>query len=194
MKHPNHSPRRNLSHTNKTSHRRFFLKACAGAATAIVCPSVFAAKEQSMERKLSFYNTHTAEKMTATYWAEGQYIEDSLIDINNIMRDHRTGEVYPIDHQLLDLLHNLQTKVEKKDPFSIISCYRSPATNAMLNNKSNGVAKRSLHMQGKAIDIRLPGCDLNNLRKAALAMKRGGVGYYPESDFIHVDTGRTRFW
>lgn len=193
MKQPNHSPRINLSHTNKTSHRRFFLKACAGVAAGLVCPSVFA-KQLESERKLSFYNTHTGEKVTATYWVEGQYLEESLVDINKIMRDHRTGEAYPIDPQLLDLLHDLQEKVEKKDPFSIISCYRSPATNAMLNKKSNGVAKRSLHMQGKAIDIRLPGCKINNLRKAALSLKRGGVGYYPESDFIHVDTGRTRFW
>lgn len=194
MKHPNRSPRINLCHTNKTNHRRFFLKSCAGAATGLVYPSVFAAKKNAMEKKLSFHNTHTGENIRTTYWAEGQYIKESLVDINTIMRDHRSGEVYPIDPQLLDLLHTLQKKVEKKDPFSIISCYRSPATNAMLNKQSNGVAKRSLHMQGKAIDIRLPGCDLNNLRKAALAMKRGGVGYYPESDFIHVDTGRVRFW
>ena len=194
MKYPHHSPRRNLSHTNKTSHRRFFLKACAGVAAGLVYPSVFAAKHNAMERKLSFYNTHTDENISATYWAEGKYIEESLVDINKIMRDHRSGEIHPIDPQLLDLLHTLQNNVEKKDPFSIISCYRSPATNALLNKKSNGVAKRSLHMQGKAIDIRLPGCDLNNLRKAALTMKRGGVGYYPESDFIHVDTGRVRFW
>ncbi len=194
MKNSNHSPRRNLSHTNKTSHRRFFLKACAGAAAGLVYPSVFAAKHNAMERKLSFYNTHTDEKVSATYWVEGQYIEDSLVDINKIMRDHRSGEVYPIDPQLLDLLHTLQETVERKDPFSIISCYRSPVTNAMLNKKSNGVAKRSLHMQGKAIDIRLPGCELKDLRKAALALKRGGVGFYPESDFIHVDTGRVRFW
>ncbi len=194
MKLPNHSPRRNLSHTNKTNHRRFFLKACAGAAAGLVYPSVFAAKQSAMERKLSFYNTHTDEKISTTYWAEGQYIEESLIDINNIMRDHRSGEVYPIDPHLMDLLYSLQEKVERKDTFSIISCYRSPATNAMLNKKSSGVAKHSLHMQGKAIDIRLPGCELNHLRKAALALKRGGVGYYPKSDFIHVDTGRVRFW
>lgn len=194
MAHSKHSPRINLSHTNKTNHRRFFLKACAGVAAGLACPAVFAAKQNAMERKLSFYNTHTGENMSAAYWAEGQYIKESLNDINTIMRDHRSGEVYPIDPKLLDLLHTLQHKVEKKDPYSIISCYRSPATNAMLNQQSTGVAKRSLHMQGKAIDIRLPGCELNNLRKAALTMKRGGVGYYPGSDFIHVDTGRVRFW
>lgn len=194
MKHPNRSSRINLSHTNKTSHRRFFLKACAGAAAGLIYPSVFAAKPHAGERKLAFYNTHTGEKMSATYWVEGQYVRDSLKEINHVLRDHRTGDVHPVDPDLLDLLYTLQRKVEKKDPYAVISGYRSPASNAMLNKKSSGVAKRSLHMQGKAIDIRLPGCDLNHLRKAALAMKRGGVGYYPESDFIHVDTGRVRFW
>jgi len=194
MKHTNHSPRRNLSHTNKTNHRRFFLKACAGAATALVCPTAFAAKKHDFERRLAFYNTHTDERLNTTYWAEGQYVEESLVDINKILRDHRTGDIHPIDPKLLDLLNALQQKVERKDCFSVISGYRSPATNAMLNKKSSGVAKHSLHMQGKAIDIRLSGCELNHLRKAALALKRGGVGYYQKSDFIHVDTGRVRFW
>ncbi len=194
MTHADHSPRMNLSHTNKTNHRRFFLKACAGVATVLACPSAFAGKKQELERKLAFYNTHTGEKLKTTFWADGQYIQESLTDINKILRDHRTGEIHPIDPELLDLLHALQNKVERKDVYSIISGYRSPATNAMLNKKSSGVAKHSLHMQGKAIDIRLSGCELKNLRNAALALKRGGVGYYPASNFIHVDTGRVRFW
>ena len=99
-----------------------------------------------------------------------------------------------MDQRLFDLLHLLQQQVGSKGSYHVISGYRSPKTNAMLNSKSNGVAKRSLHMQGRAIDIRLPGVELKHLRQAALNLKAGGVGYYPKSNFIHVDTGRTRFW
>ena len=109
-------------------------------------------------------------------------------------RDFRTGDVHAIDTGLLDLLHNLTTVTETTRPFQVISGYRSPATNAMLRQVSEGVAAGSLHMQGLAIDIRLADVPLGKLRKAALAMKRGGVGYYPASDFVHVDTGRVRAW
>ena len=189
-------PNQDISNTPRSQfeQRRFILKACAGLATTLVYPQSLMAAKPTGERKLAFYNTHTGEETRATYWVEGEYVQEGLIDLHKVLRDHRTGEVYPIDPQLLDLLHGLQHRVDHYKPFSIISGYRSPKTNAMLNKKSNGVAKRSLHMQGKAIDIRLPGVDLKHLRKAALAMKAGGVGYYPASDFIHVDTGRVRFW
>ena len=178
---------------SKSGERRYFLKACAGIAVGLP-GSAFASSSVSSERKLGFYNTHTGDRLTATYWAEGEYIHDSLKEINHLLRDHRTGDVYPINPNLLDILYALQMKVERHDPFSIISGYRSPKTNAMLNKTSSGVAKRSLHMQGKAIDIRLPGCELAYLRKAAMSLKSGGVGYYPSSDFIHVDIGRVRYW
>jgi uncharacterized protein YcbK (DUF882 family) len=121
-------------------------------------------------------------------------LKESLREINHLLRDHRTGDTVQMDRELLDLLYSLQHKVESKKEFQVISGYRSPKTNAMLRSKSSGVAKKSLHMQGKAIDIRLPGTSLKNLRKAAVALKSGGVGYYPNSNFVHVDTGRVRYW
>jgi uncharacterized protein YcbK (DUF882 family) len=178
----------------QVNRRRWFLRSCAGVATGLALPTAFATSQATADRRLAFYNTHTAESVTATYWVQGEYIGAGLDGINRVLRDHRTGEVYPIDPGLLDLLHALQSNVDVNSPFSIISGYRSAKTNAMLNQNSSGVAKRSLHMRGEAVDIRLPGCELPNLRKAALALKSGGVGYYPASDFIHIDTGRVRFW
>lgn len=175
-------------------NRRNFLCLGAGTAAALVLPAAVAKPESPLERSLRFYHTHTGETLQATYWAEGQYLKEELQGINAILRDHRTDEVYAMDRDLLDLLFVLQAKVKNSGAFHIISGYRSPATNAMLNQKSSGVAKRSYHMQGKAIDIRLPGCDLTRLHRAALAVKAGGVGAYPASDFIHVDVGPVRTW
>jgi uncharacterized protein YcbK (DUF882 family) len=115
-------------------------------------------------------------------------------EINFILRDHRTGDIHSMDEQLVDLLYVLQSQTGSQGAFHIISGYRSPATNSMLNKRSSGVAKRSYHMQGKAIDVCLPGCDLKNLHAAALSLKAGGVGYYPGSGFIHVDVGPVRRW
>lgn len=151
----------------------------------------------SAERAVSLYNTHTGESLKkAVFWADGQYVPETLTDLNRLLRDHRTGDVFPIEARLFDLLYDLQNQLPAGKQFHIISGYRSPHTNNALrgNRAKTGVAKRSLHMKGKAIDIRLPGCDLKLLRKSALAMKRGGVGYYPGSNFIHVDTGRVRWW
>jgi uncharacterized protein YcbK (DUF882 family) len=145
-------------------------------------------------RALSLYNTHTSEDVSTVYWAEGDYVHSGLQDINTLLRDHRSGEIHPIDTDLLDLLYVLQQQVGSHKAYQIISGYRSPQTNATLRNKSSGVAKRSYHMQGKAIDVRLPGCDLKQLHRAALDIKAGGVGYYPGSDFIHVDVGPRRSW
>ena len=174
--------------------RRDFLRVGSGIAASLMLPAGFARAASHNERSLGFYNTHTGEQLTTCYWTEGDYLQEGLQQINSILRDHRTGEVYDMDRGLLDLLYLLQSHVESTQSFQIISGYRSPKTNAMLNRKSSGVAKRSYHMQGKAIDIRLNGCDLNKLHKAALSLKAGGVGYYPSSDFIHVDIGRVRRW
>jgi uncharacterized protein YcbK (DUF882 family) len=146
------------------------------------------------ERRLSFYSLHTGESLTATYWSEGGYIDAELEAISRVLRDHRTGDIHPIDTRLLDQLFLLQRSVESKHPFQVISGYRSPRTNAKLRADSQGVAKRSLHMQGKAIDVRLKGTALTDLRDAAKSLKTGGVGYYAKSDFIHIDTGRVRYW
>lgn len=145
-------------------------------------------------RELSFYSTHTFEKGTFTFFRDGDFDTEGLRQINHILRDHRSGEVKAIDPHLLQLLYDLRRTFGTHEPFSIISGYRSPATNAMLAAQSGGVAQRSLHMDGMAIDIRVPGVRTSALRDHAKQMQRGGVGYYAASDFVHVDTGRVRFW
>jgi len=146
------------------------------------------------ERKLRLYNLHTGETLTTTYWLHGEYIDPALDSVNHLLRDHRTDEVTQMDPRLLDQLCLLQQKVAHTGAFHIISGYRSPRTNASLRRHDTGVAKHSLHTQGRAIDLRLPGVELKHLRQAALSMRAGGVGYYAQSNFIHLDTGRRRFW
>jgi uncharacterized protein YcbK (DUF882 family) len=150
--------------------------------------------ETENERQLSFYNTHTRENVTVIYKRGEEYIERSLEQIDYICRDHRANKVHEIDPRLLDYLYDLLTEVGNHGEVHIISGYRSPATNAKLRNKCKGVAKRSLHMEGKALDFRLPGTDTAVLRDVALSMRRGGVGYYKKSDFVQIDTGRVRCW
>jgi uncharacterized protein YcbK (DUF882 family) len=174
--------------------RRSFIRAGTGLAAGLLLLPLQSLANSQQERKLSFHNTHTGENTSAVYWAEGNYLTAGKREIDEILRDHRTDEIHPIDTDLLDLLYLLKAEVQGKRAFEIISGYRSPATNAELRKNSAGVAKRSYHMQGKAIDIRLPGCDLKNLHTAAMAMRAGGVGYYPGSRFIHVDVGPYRSW
>ncbi len=146
------------------------------------------------ERSLSFYNLHTGESLKRAYWAEGKYIPESLSEINFLLRDFRNDEVKPIDPRLLDTLHLVSRRLHASSPIHIISGYRSPSTNAKLRARSSGVAQHSLHMEGMAADIRIPGRDLKHLFHVAKAMGGGGVGYYPKSDFVHVDVGRIRQW
>jgi uncharacterized protein YcbK (DUF882 family) len=179
--------------------RRLLGLGFAAAATSLMVPTVFAkgalaSTGLSGDRTLSFYNTHTDEKLKATYIRGSNFDKGALKDINHILRDFRTGDVHPIDLKLLDLLSELHDKTGSKQPFQIISGYRSPKTNKMLNAESGGVAKRSMHLDGKAIDIRLADVKLHYLRAAAVEMKRGGVGMYTVSNFVHVDTGRVRYW
>ncbi len=150
--------------------------------------------ESEHTRTLKFYNTHTHERVTVMYKKDGHYIPEALEKIAYIVRDHRTGEIHPIDVKLLDFLYDLLAEVGNQGEVHIISGYRSPATNQLLRKRSNGVAKSSLHMQGKALDFRLPGTDTKFLRDTAKAMKRGGVGYYKKTDFIQIDTSRVRSW
>jgi uncharacterized protein YcbK (DUF882 family) len=177
-------------------NRRRFLKLGALSALAGIFPqSAFGSTDAAQpDRSLAFYNTHTGEQLKTVYWAQGQYISDSLGAIDHILRDHRTNEVLNIDTQLLDLLFALRSELDTSQPFHIISGYRSPQTNAFLHAHSSGVAENSLHLVGKAIDIRTPSRSLTALRKAAVTLKGGGVGYYPKSDFVHVDVGRVRYW
>lgn len=178
--------------------RRDFLKMATGAVLSSATPSVFAGiapkAPEKGERILRFQNIHTGEKVSATYWADGEFVTEELAAIDKVLRDHRSREVAEMDRNLYDLLYVLQQEVDHSGTYQVISGYRSPATNNKLRSTSNGVAKRSLHMRGKAIDIRLPGVELKHLRQAALNLRAGGVGYYPKSNFIHIDTGRPRFW
>ena len=176
--------------------RRAFLTSVAGAAMTLAAPGVFAsvASTPQRDRELSFYNTHTGEKLTATYWSGGNYLDDGIEEISWLLRDHRAEEASAMDPKLLDLLYRLQQKVGQAGEFHVISGYRSPSTNKMLAKRSSGVAKRSYHMLGQAIDVRLPGYDTSGLKKAAVELKGGGVGYYASSDFVHLDVGRVRFW
>lgn len=184
-----------MTYAPSAPDRRRFLMLSAGAATALMMPGLArAALTDGTARELAFRNLHTGETLRAAYWDGGQYQPDALAEINRILRDHRTGEVYPMERDLLNLLADLKRELGTKQPFEIISGYRSPKTNAKLAAASNGVAKRSLHMRGMAVDIRVPGVELPTLRDTAIAMKRGGVGYYAKSGFIHVDVGRFRTW
>jgi len=188
-----------LRHENSESSisRRRFLTLGSIAALAGIFPcKVFGSPVgiSQPERSLAFYNTHTGEQLRTVYWVQGNYLEDSLGEINHILRDHLTNEIKDIDTRLLDLLFAIGNELETQQPFQVISGYRSPETNAFLRAHSTGVAEHSLHLVGKAIDIRAPGRDLRVLQKTAVALKGGGVGYYPKSDFVHVDVGRVRYW
>lgn len=177
--------------------RRTFVKLSAMAAFAGLLPRAASASNGGAlveEKTLAFYNTHTGEKLKTVYWAEGNYLDDSLRDINHILRDPRNNSIHDIDTSLLDLLFALRRQIGADKPFHVISGYRSLETNAFLRSRSDGVAEKSLHLVGKAIDIRMPGQDTRGLRQAAIALKLGGVGYYPKSDFVHLDVGRVRYW
>ena len=150
--------------------------------------------QSETERRLSFYNTHTHERLTVIYKKSGTYLPEAMRKISKILRDHRTGDNHPMDPYLMDFLYDLLTEVDNHNEVHIISGYRSPATNKKLRQISRGVASKSLHMQGKALDFRLPGTDTAVLRDKARTMKRGGVGYYRKLDFIQIDTGRVRYW
>ncbi len=176
-------------------NRREFLKLSLGAGVGLTTlPALAGLAAPVRERVLTLYNTHTGERAQATYWADGDYVESEIALMNRLLRDHRSGQEFAIEYRLFDTLHNLQILTGARTDFHVISGYRSPATNAMLRRQGRGVAKESLHTHGKAIDIRLPGHKLRDLQRAALALRAGGVGYYPQSDFIHLDTGRVRTW
>lgn len=168
-----------------------------GAATglaAIAAPAWARNLDVWEPRRAVLHNLHTGDAFNDVYFANGSYIPDALAEANRVMRDWRTGDQHFIDPGLFDALHAIRGKLEARRPFQIISGYRSPRTNAMLHSRSKGVAQNSQHTQGKAIDVRMEGVQLTHLRDAALAVGAGGVGFYPVSNFVHVDTGRVRQW
>ncbi|MGC1676924.1 MAG: DUF882 domain-containing protein [Candidatus Binataceae bacterium] len=189
------------------SRRRFIKSAVSagivGAAPMLIPASAWARMHvrrrtphhaDQSARSLSFNNLHTGERLHAVYWEHGKYLPGGLEQINYILRDYRRNEVKPIDPKLLDLLVALRMRLQTSASYEVISGYRSPITNAMLFNTTEGVSLHSMHVQGKAIDLHVPGRNLRTVRLAALSLHRGGVGYYPNSNFVHVDTGRVRWW
>lgn len=143
---------------------------------------------------IALENINTGDKLKLAYFEQGRYVKEALQEINYLFRDFHSGDVHPIDPSLLDQLYDLKQNLDVTRPVHIISGYRSPVTNAQLRKQSHKVAKHSLHMEGRAIDIRIEGVKTKHIRNAAIAMQRGGVGYYPRANFVHLDTGEIRTW
>jgi uncharacterized protein YcbK (DUF882 family) len=146
------------------------------------------------ERTLKFYHTHTGKVLEVAYYRQGVYDATALASLKVFLADWRDGKQLDLDPELMDILWQIQQATGSSDTWEVISAYRSPQTNEILRSKSSGVAKKSQHLLGHAIDVRLNGVDLKVLHDTARNLKLGGVGYYPGSDFIHVDTGRVRYW
>jgi uncharacterized protein YcbK (DUF882 family) len=180
--------------------RRHFLRHGARLAAAGALPALAALPRPARAsvpgaRGLELVHTHTHERIELVYAVDERYVPVALGSLNHFLRDHYTGEVGRIDPLLFDLLHQLQQALGSSRAFEVISGYRCPATNARLReSRGGGVATRSLHMEGRAIDVRLPGVPLADLRDAALRLRAGGVGFYPRDQFVHIDTGRLRTW
>jgi uncharacterized protein YcbK (DUF882 family) len=183
----------------RISRRALLARTTAGAlAAAPLLPALAmrapqAAREGDASR-IAFVNLHTGERADVVVAEGGELVRDALAEIDHVLRDHRSGDVHPIDTALVEQLIALRALLGTRQPYHVISGYRSPATNAMLAEASGGVARNSMHVLGRAIDIRVPGIDLREVQRAALAMGAGGVGYYARSQFVHLDTGRVRRW
>lgn len=180
--------------SRKPLDRRVFLRNASIATLALAAPIGAASARVAQKRMLSFEHTHTGESLSVVYFEEGQYRAASLARINLLMRDFRTDEIHPIDTRTLDILFDLQMRADRDAPYQVICGYRSPRTNASLHAHTSGVAEHSLHLQGRAIDVRLGGFSTRRLHELARQMQRGGVGFYPQSDFVHLDSGPVRFW
>jgi uncharacterized protein YcbK (DUF882 family) len=185
------TPKSNPARAGGHIDRRRFLSAIT---TFSLTAFAAAAEAPPDRRSLSLVHTHTGETLSTVYFQNGNYLAPSLEHINHFLRDFRTNKEHSIDPGLLDILFDLQARAHRGGPFEVISGYRSPQTNAALRQQSTAVAEHSLHMEGRAIDVRLRGFPTAKLRDLAIALHRGGVGFYEVSDFVHVDTGRVRIW
>ena len=177
--------------------RRTFLGFGIITAASCIMPGATIASVNNLlepERRLCLLNLHTKEDINIAYWKNGEYIPDALNQLNHIFRDHYNGLVKKIDTDLFDFLFAIQQQIQCTEPFHLISGYRSKKTNERLRKQKGTAARKSLHIYGKAADIRLPDQKLKILRSAAYKLKGGGVGYYPKSNFVHVDVGNVRFW
>lgn len=179
-------------------NRRTFLHLATSASVATLAPlypSTAVAAPRQFARCLSLEHTHTGERLEIAYRAGSRYRDSALTRINHFLRDWRTGQVAQIDPELLDIAWDLTAQLGEVDTtIQIISGYRSPKTNAMLRRTSSGVAKRSLHLEGRAIDLRIAGQSVDRVHRAAVRLGRGGVGSYSGSRFTHIDTGPVREW
>ena len=170
------------------------LVATTAAARTPAAPAVVKKLAARLVRRAHVHNLHTGDELDTVYYEDGQYVPGALAEARRVLRDWRNGEEHAMDARLFDVLHAISDKVTAKGPFQILSGYRSKTTNAMLHSHSEQVAQHSQHMLGKALDIILPGVELSHLRQAALSLKAGGVGFYPQSGFVHVDVGPVRQW
>ena len=176
------------------SRRLFVLRAASPVALALVGLTPRETEAAVRERSLLLQHLHTGERLRTTYFADGRYLPEAMRAAAHHLRDWRQDLARPVDPKLLDLLWSLRRRLDTSGPIDVLCGYRSPATNALLRRTSRGVARNSLHMRGMAIDLRVPGRSLRSLRAAAASLKGGGVGYYPRSGFVHVDTGDVRYW
>ena len=175
--------------------RRQLLTGASAAVAALAAPAIVRAQGMvSGVKRALLHNLHTGDTFNDVFYANGRYVPGALAEAMRVLRDWRNGEEHPMDPGLFDAMHDINTRLETNRPFQVISGYRSARTNAMLHARSSGVASKSQHTLGKALDVRIEGVDLRNLRKAALDVNAGGVGYYPVSNFVHVDVGRKRQW
>jgi uncharacterized protein YcbK (DUF882 family) len=184
---------RNESGSDSLDRRSLLRYGLAGALSLVAGPAM-AAPRIRPERSLHLVNVHTGESFRDVYWAHGRYVRPACRRIAWLMRDFHIDRTHHIDPDLLDLLHEITMRLKTRQPLQVLSGYRSPETNRALQEEGFGVSKNSMHLVGKAADITLPGVRLGYLRRAAAASRAGGVGYYPDNGFIHVDTGRVRFW
>ena len=181
-------------HHAEPGRRRFMWAASLTCAGVALRASPMALAAVTKPRELAFFHIHTGERLYVAYADESGHLADALDDVNRFMRDFRTGEIHPISIEVLDILDAARAELAPEGVFELISGYRSPLTNEALRAQGGGVAKRSLHMQGRAIDVRLAGVPTARLRKFCRMLARGGVGYYPHSDFVHIDNGPVRTW
>lgn len=184
--------------TKRHTRRNFLVMAGTAAAGAIVIPSfpmpAIALPVARYKRSLAFHNLRTGDKLDIVYWAEGKYLPEASREIARVMRDGRTDDVHSIDHRLVDLMARLRGTLRSSQPLQVVCGYRSPETNEMLHETTEGVAANSLHMYGEAVDLRVADRPLGYVRRVAVSLKAGGVGYYPHSNFVHVDVGPICHW
>lgn len=147
-----------------------------------------------VKRSLTLHNALTGENLKVEYWVKGEFVPDALKALNHFLRDPHNGKVTEIDPKLFHFIHNIARKLETEDTINIISGYRSPTTNDRLRRRNSAAAKGSFHVKGKAVDIRIPGRSAKSVRRVALDLRQGGVGYYPRSRYVHIDTGPVRSW